>query len=212
VRRRLPNRKEQPIRLAKPPIRILLVSPRPEADDAGDEIPYIDHRSSALPLVAAVENLGELATLTVLTPPTLPSLEAELGPAADAGQPYDVIHFDGHGVYDKKVGLGALLFEEPQAPDAPPLAQRRMTLVHADQLAAIARGHGIPLVFLNACQTAQVEADPTASVAAKLLEEGVTSVVAMSHSVLVETGRRFVEAFYAALAEGKLVGEAMLAG
>jgi CHAT domain-containing protein len=85
-------------------------------------------------------------------------------------------------------------------------------LVHAADLASRMRDYGIPLVFLDACQTAQVEADPTASVAAKLLEEGVTSVVAMSHSVLVETARRFVQAFYAALAEGKRVGQAMLAG
>jgi tetratricopeptide (TPR) repeat protein len=34
----------------------------------------------------------------------------------------------------------------------------------------------------------------------------------MSHSVLVETARRFVEAFYQALAGGKRVGDAMLAG
>jgi hypothetical protein len=34
----------------------------------------------------------------------------------------------------------------------------------------------------------------------------------MSHSVLVETARRFVEAFYRTLAEGKRVGDAMLAG
>jgi len=41
---------------------------------------------------------------------------------------------------------------------------------------------------------------------------GVASVVAMSHSVLVETARRFVEAFYAALARGARVGDAMLEG
>jgi hypothetical protein len=34
----------------------------------------------------------------------------------------------------------------------------------------------------------------------------------MSHSVLVETARRFVAAFYRALAEGRRVGEAMLQG
>ena len=34
----------------------------------------------------------------------------------------------------------------------------------------------------------------------------------MSHSVLVETARRFVAAFYGALAGGKRVGDAMLAG
>ena len=37
-------------------------------------------------------------------------------------------------------------------------------------------------------------------------------MVAMSHSVLVETARRFVQAFYTALAEGARVGQAMLAG
>jgi tetratricopeptide (TPR) repeat protein len=79
-------------------------------------------------------------------------------------------------------------------------------------MASVVRQHRIPLIFLEACQSAQAEADPTASVAAKLLEEGVTSVVAMSHSVLVETARRFVQAFYATLAEGARVGQAMLAG
>jgi hypothetical protein len=34
----------------------------------------------------------------------------------------------------------------------------------------------------------------------------------MSHSVLVETARRFVNDFYAALARGARVGTAMLAG
>ena len=72
--------------------------------------------------------------------------------------------------------------------------------------------YGVPLIFLEACQTAQSTADPMASVAARLLEEGVGSVVAMSHSVLVETARRFVEQFYTALAEGKRVGHAMLSG
>jgi hypothetical protein len=70
----------------------------------------------------------------------------------------------------------------------------------------------VPLIFLEACQTAQATDDPMASVAARLLEEGVGSVVAMSHSVLVETARRFVEPFYRTLAEGKRVGDAMLAG
>lgn len=64
----------------------------------------------------------------------------------------------------------------------------------------------------EACQSAKSEDDPTASVAAKLLEEGVTSIVAMSHSVLVETARRFVGAFYQKLASGKRIGAAMIAG
>jgi CHAT domain-containing protein len=74
------------------------------------------------------------------------------------------------------------------------------------------------LVFLEACQTGQSEAqkqehtDPNASVAAVLLQAGVASVIAMSHSVLVETARRFVSAFYQRLAEGQRIGSAVLAG
>jgi tetratricopeptide (TPR) repeat protein len=66
-------------------------------------------------------------------------------------------------------------------------------------------------VLLDACQSAQAEAGAE-SVASELLQKGVASVVAMSHSVLVETARRFVAAFYAELARGQRVGQAMLAG
>lgn len=48
--------------------------------------------------------------------------------------------------------------------------------------------------------------------ASELLKVGLASSVAMSHSVLVETARRFVEAFYEALVAGRRVCDAMLAG
>ena len=81
-------------------------------------------------------------------------------------------------------------------------SKRKSELIDAEKLAGVVREHRIPLVFLEACQSASEER-PTASVAAKLLDQGVTSVVAMTHSVLVETARRFVTTFYAELAEGK---------
>ncbi len=206
VRRRLPNYDNQLPRTTTLPIRILLLSPRPEQEG----VVYLDHRASAKPLVDAVESLGELAELEVLNPPTLAALGLALKNAYDAKKPFHVLHFDGHGVYDPQHGLGALCFEDPQ--DCGELEYRRMELVHADTLAALLRDYRIPLVFLEACQTAHSEADPSASVAARLLQVGVSSVVAMSHSVLVETARRFVTAFYQALAHGERVGQAMLAG
>lgn len=211
VRRRLPNRKRTPAVQTRLPIRVLLLSPRPEIDENGNRVGYLDHRSSALPLVQAMENLGAgLVQVEILTPPTLPALKRALGRARAEANPYAIVHFDGHGVYDRKVGLGALCFEEPR--DSQKLGQRLLHLVHASELAAELRDYGVPLIYLDACQTAQATADPTASVAARLLEEGVGSVVAMSHTVLVETARRFVEPFYRALAEGQRVGDAMLAG
>ena len=205
VRRRLPGTESFGVPVVATPIRILLVTARPE-DEA---CVYLDHRASALPLVEAMEALPGLVEIHVLNPPTLPALRQELDRARGARQPYHVLHFDGHGVYDRQVGLGALCFEHPQ--DTGKLEQRRHVTVFTSELGPLLRQHRIPLVFLEACQTAQAE-KASESVASELLKVGVASVVAMSHSVLVETARRFVAAFYQALAAGQRVGDAMLEG
>ncbi len=206
VRRRLPNRHPQPAVVFELPIRVLLVSPRPEQEGVG----YIDHRVSAAPLVEALAALGELAELSVLNPPSFPALQTALQRAQEAKRPFHVVHFDGHGVYDQVQGLGALCFEDPA--DVAKLQQRRMALVNAKELAAVLQAQRIPLVFLEACQSAQSDTAIEASVAGSLLQQGVGSVVAMSHSVLVETARRFVGAFYGELARGARVGQAMRVG
>ncbi len=205
VRRRLPGTRDHKVPVVDPPIRILLVTARPEDEACG----YIDHRASALPLVRAMEALGGLVQLHILRPPTLGALSDELVRARDAGEPYHVVHFDGHGVYDRSVGLGGLCFEEPQ--DDEKLDRRRHKTIFTNELGPLLRDHRIPLVFLEACQTAVPE-DASESVASELLQRGVASVIAMSHSVLVETAARFVQAFYSNLAEGGRVGDAMLAG
>lgn len=205
VRRRLPGDKAHDALRFDLPIRILVISPRPE-DDACS---YIDHRLSARPLVAAAQALPGQVDLHILQTPTYDGLQDELMRARQARTPYHVIHFDGHGVYDPHQGLGALCFEHPD--DAAQWENRRHVLVHTDKLGPLLRDHRIPLVFLEACQSAKAE-QATESVATALLKVGVASVVAMSHSVLVETARRFVGRFYQCLAEGARVGEAMLAG
>lgn len=206
VRRRLPSEHPVPVPVLTTPIRVLLVSPRPEDEACG----YIDHRASARPMVEAIEALAGQVELGLLAPPTLPALREELDRARRDGRPYHVLHFDGHGVYDRRAGLGALCFEHE---DDGKLARgkRRHAIVPTPELGGLLRDHGIPLVFLEACQTAQAES-ASESVASALLKIGVGSVVAMSHSVLVETARRFVEAFYRALCRGERVGSAMLAG
>jgi tetratricopeptide (TPR) repeat protein len=205
VRRRLPNKRTLAAPVVAPPIRVLLITARPEDDACG----YLDHRASALPLVAATEELGEVLRLTLLHPATYSALEAELARAQQAGEPYHVVHFDGHGVYDRRVGLGGLCFEDPS--ESHKLTGRRHQTVFTNELGPLLNDYRIPLVVLEACQSAQAE-ESAESVASELLQRGVASVVAMSHSVLVETARRFVAAFYAELAKGQRVGQAMLAG
>ncbi len=206
VSRSLPNRESHDVVATDPPLRVLLVSPRPE----DDRTTYIDHRVSARPLVDALTPLGNNVELTLLDPPTFPALQKELKKTHKAKKSYHVVHFDGHGVYDPKLGLGALCFEDPA--DADKLQKRKSKDVSAEELAGMIRDHRVPLFFLDACQSAMAKDDPTASVAAKLLQQGVASVVAMSHSVLVETARRFVTEFYDQLMTGATIGESMLAG
>ncbi|MBU0655030.1 MAG: tetratricopeptide repeat protein [Gammaproteobacteria bacterium] len=191
-------------------LRVLAVSPRPS--QAG----YIDHRASIKPLVEAVESLGKRVELVRVNPPTFQQLKTELRQAQADGNPFHVLHFDGHGVFDTKTGRGALCFEHPL--DNKKLLPEFVKRIYADDLAALLTEFPLPLVFLEACQTGQSEAekqehtDPNASVAAALLQAGVASVIAMSHSVLVETARRFVSTFYQQLAEGQRIGSAVLAG
>lgn len=203
VRRSLPNRHPQPALATQPPIRVLLVSPRPEDDSAA----YLDHRVSARPVVEALSRLGPLAEFKILEAPTFPALQQELDRAQAA--PYHVIHFDGHGVYDPETESGALCFEDPT--DSAKTEHRRSQNITADQIAQVIHNRRVPLFFLEACQTAKPGESPNTSVAGRLLESGVASVAAMSHSVLVETARRFVTAFYRDLLSGKRVGQAMLA-
>jgi hypothetical protein len=141
--------------------------------------------------------------LTILSQPTLQDLQGLL-----QKQSFHVLHFDGHGVYDHNKGLGALCFE--QTATSP--ERGKLDLVYADKLAAILREHRIPLVFLEACQSAQSEDDAVKSVAAALLNAGIVSVAAMTQSVLVVSAELFVREFYLKLAQGGRIGEAMLAG
>ena len=193
VRRRMHKVKPQDVKPFDPPVRILMVTCRP--DGAG----FIDPRSIATPLLESLDALPEQFEVEFLRPPTLKALDERL---RDESQPrVHIVHFDGHGVYDKSVGLGFLLFEDENY-------QRHQ--VDAEQLGTLLNRSGIPLMVLNACQSAQPDdRNPFASVASRLIESGVGGVVAMNYSVLVETAKRFTREFYGALARGGSVNAAM---
>jgi tetratricopeptide (TPR) repeat protein len=80
-------------------LRVLLVICRP---GGRDDVPF---RSVASRLVRG--GAGQMAGLhlDVLRPATYPRLAEVLRAAADAGRPYHVVHFDGHGTYLDLTGL-----------------------------------------------------------------------------------------------------------
>ena len=83
-------------------IRILIVIARPAGRlDVG-------FRSVADPLV---RELSASVAVDVLRPPTFEQLRTMVDAAKAAGRPYDLVHFDGHGVFDAATGRSALVFE-----------------------------------------------------------------------------------------------------
>lgn len=201
VQRRVRQEERADILSICAPIRVLLITARTGQQD-------VDHRVCARPLFDAFDELGNLAEITSLQPATVSAMRDELRRASAEGRPYHVVHFDGHGQYDKEKTTGGLVFENEATVH---LAEnRRSAFCPAKDLAATLQQFQVPIVILQACQTATTDADVTASVAGRLNGEGVPTVVAMSHSVLVETARRFFTVFYRELVSGARIGSAML--
>ncbi|MEM6927850.1 MAG: CHAT domain-containing protein, partial [Myxococcota bacterium] len=206
VRRALPwaGAIARDLELVQPPLRVLVVVPRPEVDG----VAYVDHRHTSRPLVRTLSRLGDLVEWSFLTPPTLPTLERAVRDARHAGRPFHVVHFDGHGRFGRTEDHGELVFEAPG--DRAP-TNRGAHLVDADLLGELLAEQGVELLLLGACESADAEHPPSATVAGRLLHAGMPAVVAMSHRVLVQTMQRFTDAFYEALVDGQRVGSAMLA-
>lgn len=197
-RRRLHRAQAATTRAFDLPVRVLMVIARPEDED----VAFIDPRASSQALLAALEPLGDAAAVEFLPEGTLAALDRRL--TDRHAPPVHVVHFDGHGVYDQRRGLGYLIFEN---------AQGRADFVDAERLGTLLARSGIPLMVLDACQSAHTDAEnPFSSVAPRLIQAGIGSVAAMQYSVLVPASKQFFAAFYTVLTEGETIGQAMDAG
>jgi hypothetical protein len=154
-------------------VRVLLVISRPGAIDVG-------FRSVARHLVGLQSDATSALHLDVLRPPTFAHLDQALHAAKHAGAPYQVMHFDGHGVWadpgDKQwlresglaqAGIvswdlvsprrpgahGYLLFEDPRRSGA-------LQLADGPALGRLLTDTRVSMLFLNACRSAH--ADPPA--------------------------------------------------
>ncbi|MGH4023492.1 MAG: CHAT domain-containing protein, partial [Pseudonocardiaceae bacterium] len=183
-------------------LRVLMVISRPRgADDVG-------YRMVARPLLERLEAVRGTVELVVLRPPTLERLAEELAAAQAAGEPFQIVHFDGHGVladrrvapgsgppltFEDSAAQGVLVFEKPGG-GADPVA--------AAEVARVLAGAAVPVVVLNACQSGAVGKALEAAVATRLLQEGAASVVAMAYSVYAVAAAEFMTAFYERLFAG----------
>jgi tetratricopeptide (TPR) repeat protein len=153
-------------------LRVLLVICRPAG---GDDVPF---RSVAGQLVRHSDHPRSAVDLDVLRPPTFARLEEALRAAARAGEPYQVVHFDGHGTWADlasgdggaegmelaatRLGVlspirpgahGYLLFEAPGQPG-------NRLLVDGPVLGRLLAEAEVGVLVLNACRSAYADASP----------------------------------------------------
>ena len=176
-------------------LNILYIIARPGGDDD------VGYQTLARPLVDYVDNEKWPVRIDVLRPPTLNRLRKLLEEKRNF---YHIVHFDGHGVFENSVEpTGFLVFESDE---------QKAERVPATKLGELLRPYNIPVMILNACQSAMINEnadDPFASVAMSLLKAGIRSVVAMSYSLWVSGAKVFVPEFYHRLFTGGNVALAM---
>jgi len=179
--------------------------------------------------------------ITALRPPTFEALQKELKAAKKKRRPYHIVHFDGHGVYaelkdsvlkdwlaalnhltlgGKPTGKhGFLLFENPES-------EYKMRPVDGQTLGQLLHDTGVPILALNACQSAMHEANaPPAdaesaqdeirvigSLAQTVVDQGIPAVLGMRYSVFVVTAAQYIGELYRSLAKGSGFGEAASEG
>src|ERR1700733_2842915 len=180
-------------------LRVLMVISRPGG--RGD----VKYQMIARPLLPLLEKARGRVGLVGLRPPTLQRLGEVLREGAGLGEPFHVVHFDGHGVFDTSVhGTGRLAFEKTDRGWA--------DLVEVGRVAHVIADGEVPVVVLNACRSGQIGAQVEATVATRMLQDGIASVVAMAYSVYVVAAAEFMAAFYERLFAGDTVSAAVTAG
>ncbi|MEW5922910.1 MAG: tetratricopeptide repeat protein [Candidatus Zixiibacteriota bacterium] len=180
------------------PIRILLVICRPRLKD---DVPF---RSVASRLIRGLSKTGrEIFRLDVLRPPTFEALEKKLGAAQKDGQPYHIVHFDGHGTYcdlnqsddevstdnlssikfsdSRKGSHGYLYFENPET-------EKNYELVNGPDLGKLLYETRVGALVLNACRSAHsdihLEPEQPDSEVAKTVHERVRAYGSLAQEVL----------------------------
>jgi tetratricopeptide (TPR) repeat protein len=202
---------------ASPTLNVLLVIARPNGkQDVG-------YRTISRPLVEMLQNAKLPVKIDILRPGTYQALTEQLEQVtSQQGKGYyHLIHFDVHGAvldYEtlqqgraterflyqarfgradlkKFSGLKAFLFLQGQK-------EKQADPVEAYELASLLTHHGIPIVMLNACQSAkQVGTASETSLGSRLMQSGAQTVVAMAYSVHVSAAELFMQILYEKLFE-----------
>lgn len=143
-------------------------------------------------LQTALDSLSKKGKVQVswLERPTMADLQRTL-----RNGEYHVLHFIGHGGFDKKAEEGVLILEDNQG---------RGWLAGASRIGTLLHDHpSLRLGVLNSCEGARnSRTDPFAGVATTLIRQGIPAVVAMQFEITDDAAITFAHEFYASLSGG----------
>jgi WD40 repeat protein len=179
--------------LVEPPLRVLAMLASPH------DLPSLDVEREWQALQAALAGLvaDRKFVLERLATPTLAGLQERL-----LGDPVHILHFVGHGVFDRGSATGGLALEDDRG---------SYQLVSGAALGQLLRNHqAVRLAYLNACEGALASgASVFGGVAQALVKEGVPAAVAMQAEISDAGAIELTRTFYAALAAGRPVDAAL---
>jgi hypothetical protein len=186
-----PRQQEPPALAFEPPLRILLVNAQP----AGQ--PQLDVDTERAQIVSAMDVLQATGKvqIEVLQHATVRSLQAMLR------RPFHVLHYIGHGAYDRDSGNSMLVLEDEDGDTH---------AVSAAQLQYLLRDTTVRLTVLNACMTARGAAGR--SIASELMRAGLSATLAMQFAISEISATIFAGEFYRTLADGWPVDAAVAEG
>ena len=179
--------KPEPIRpmAVKLPLRILIVCANPI-----DAVPLRGREEERL-LRESLEplRLQGLAEICSLEKPTEAALRREL-----SRRTYHILHFIGHGSYDRETNDGQLFLEDEEGRARP---------INGRLLANLLCNRRPPrLVVLNSCDGARTSfADPFSGTAQTLVRAGIAAVIAMQFPISDKAAAAFSDEFYKSIAE-----------
>jgi hypothetical protein len=131
----------------------------------------------------------------VVRPGTFNALKRHLEHRRRQGQDYfQIVHFDVHGKVGTRKNAPAsskfsfLYFSDPNGYGTKPVA--------ASQVAKLLREYNIPIVVLNACESARANAGDDANIAKTFARAGVKNILAMVYKASESAMLRFLENFY----------------
>jgi WD40 repeat protein len=182
----------QPLKIQLP-LRVLVMISSPT------DYPELDSEREWTLLQQALGDLVASGQVVVerLEDATLATLRATL-----RRQDFHVLHFIGHGYFDRQIDCGVLMLEDNT---------KRGRSATGDELGVLLHDHrSLRIAILNACEGARGSIhDPFSGVAQRLVQQGIPAVVAMQFEISDQAAITFGKEFYAPLADGYPVDAAL---